>query len=208
MADVDEVEAVDRPDEAPDAGDDVELPSRRHTALGISLVVGLVAAAFVVVLATRDPATDRQGTSPLIGKPAKPLAGETLDGGRFDIGDQQGKWVVVNFFATWCLPCRQEHPQLEAFDNAHTQTGDAVLVSVLYENDPDVAREFFDRNGGDWPVVLDGPGLIATAYGVPQVPETYVIDPQGVVRDKLIGGVTKAGIEESIRKAEREDAQP
>jgi cytochrome c biogenesis protein CcmG/thiol:disulfide interchange protein DsbE len=144
----------------------------------------------------------------LIGKPAKPLAGETLDGGSFDVGDHRGQWVVVNFFATWCLPCREEHPQLEAFNNEHSQTGDAVLVSVLYENDPDVAREFFDRNGGGWPVVLDGQGLIATAYGVPQVPETYVIDPQGVVRDKLIGGVTKAGIEESIREAEREAQQP
>ncbi|HEY6697620.1 MAG TPA: TlpA disulfide reductase family protein, partial [Acidimicrobiales bacterium] len=101
-------------------GDDVaEAPARRRTGLIVSAVVAVLAIGFVAVLATREPATDRRRDSPLIGKVVPPLAGETLAGGSFDIDGEHGRWVVVNFFATWCVPCRIEHPELDAFDRAH-----------------------------------------------------------------------------------------
>src|SRR5918994_2355285 len=137
--------------------DDVaEVPARRRTGLIVSVVVAVLAVGFVAVLATREPATDRRRDSPLIGKVVPPLAGRTLDGGSFDIDDQQSRWVVVNFFATWCVPCWIEHPELDAFDRAHRRTGDAVLVSVLFDDDPASAREFFaDSGGGGGGVVAD-----------------------------------------------------
>jgi cytochrome c biogenesis protein CcmG/thiol:disulfide interchange protein DsbE len=188
----------------PDPGDDVaEAPPRRRTGLIVSAVVAVLAIGFVAVLATREPATDRRRDSPLIGKVVPPLAGETLAGGNFDIDDHQGRWVVVNFFATWCVPCRIEHPELDAFNQAHARGGDAVLVSVLFDDDPASAHEFFDRNGGEWPVVLDGDGLIASAFGTPKVPESYLVTPNGRVAAKFTGGVTRDGLDRSIDQIEQ-----
>jgi cytochrome c biogenesis protein CcmG, thiol:disulfide interchange protein DsbE len=188
----------------PDPGDDVaEAPPRRRTGLIVSAVVAVLAIGFVAVLATREPATDRRRDSPLIGKVVPPLAGQTLTGGNFDIDDHQGRWTVVNFFATWCVPCRIEHPELDAFDQAHARAGDAVLVSVLFDDDPASAREFFDRNGGDWPVVLDGDGLIASAFGTPKVPESYLVTPNGRVAAKFTGGVTRDGLDRAIDQIEQ-----
>ena len=156
--------------------------------------LAVLAAGFVALLATREPATDRQGSSPLLGRMAPPLAGETLDGGSFDIADHRGRWVVVNFFATWCPPCVEEHPELIAFDEAHRAAGDASVVSVVYNDRPDEVHDFFADRGGDWPVIADG-GLAAVDYGVVKVPETYLVAPGGVVVQKYTGGVTRDMIE-------------
>ena len=194
-------EAADA-DDADDAVE-IEVPRGRRTGLIVSAVVAVVAVAFVGVLATREPATDRRRDSPLIGKVTPELAGTTLDGGSFDIDDQQGRWVVVNFFATWCVPCQVEHPELVDFDTEHGRTGDAVLVSVLFDDEPTDARDYFDRNGGDWPVVLDEEGRIASVYGAPKVPETYLVAPNGRVVQKFTGGVTRDGLNRAIDEVEQ-----
>lgn len=170
-------------------------PRRRRTAVLAAGVTAVLALGFVWVLGTSEPGTDREAQSPLLGKVAPPLAGTTLDGGQFDIADHRGQWVVVNVFATWCGPCRQEHPELVAFDEKHREARDVALVSVLFDDRPSTARRFFERNGGEWPVVVDADARIATDYGVAQVPETYVVAPDGQVVAKLLGGVTLDGLE-------------
>jgi cytochrome c biogenesis protein CcmG/thiol:disulfide interchange protein DsbE len=184
-------------------GDGVDAgPGGSRVGLIVSLVVAMLAVAFVGVLATREPATERRAKSPLIGKVAPSLTAETLDGQPFDIDDHRGQWVVVNFFATWCEPCVEEHPELIAFHEAHRAAGDATVVSVVYnERDLDVVRDFFAERGGEWPVVTDD-GLAAAAYGVVKVPETYLVTPMGYVVQKYIGGVTQAAIEEDIATLE------
>ncbi|MEL7209166.1 MAG: TlpA disulfide reductase family protein, partial [Actinomycetota bacterium] len=97
----------------------VEVRPRRR---GLAFVAAIVAAAilipFVFVLATREPATDRRTESPLVGRAAPPIETTTLDGEAFSLDSLRGRWVVVNFFATWCTPCRVEHPELVEFDEA------------------------------------------------------------------------------------------
>jgi cytochrome c biogenesis protein CcmG/thiol:disulfide interchange protein DsbE len=202
------MEQIDEARPADDASesDELDVPRRGRTALAVSLVVAVLAVAFVLVLATRDPATDRKADSALIGRAAPAVAGETVDGGSFDLDDHQGRWVVVNFFATWCLPCQQEHPELTAFDEAHRRAGDARVVSVLYDDSPADAEEYFARNGGDWPVVLDD-GSIANDYGVTGVPETYIVAPNGRVAAKMQGGVTQDGMDRFIQEVEAASAQ-
>lgn len=178
--------------------DAADAPKRVRTALVVSAVLAVLIVGFVAVLATREPATDRRADSPLLGRQAPELAGETLDGGSFDVGGYEGQWVVVNFFATWCVPCRQEHPELVQFDESNQADGDPVLVSVVYDDDPDTARDYFEDNGGDWPVVLDPDGRIALDYAVAGVPETYLVDPSGMVVAKLTGGVTQGGLNDVI----------
>jgi cytochrome c biogenesis protein CcmG, thiol:disulfide interchange protein DsbE len=187
---------------------ELDEPPRRRTGLIVSAVVAVLAIGFVWVLGTSESGTDREADSPLLGKVAPALAGPTLDGEQFVIDDHRGEWVVVNLFATWCGPCRQEHPELVAFDEAHNQAGDVELVSVLFDDRPNSAREYFDQNGGEWPVVIDEDGRIATDYGVSGVPETYVIAPDGRVVAKLIGGVTSAGLDQVIAEAGGSSSSP
>lgn len=188
-----------------DAVSDPVTPPR--TALVSTVMVGVVVALLAAVLFTRDPSTDRVTQSPLLGQPAPAIDGETLDGEVFDLARYRGRWVVVNFFATWCIPCEVEHPELVAFDEKHAALGDAALVSVLFDDSADAAAEFFDRNGGEWPVVIDADGKVGVAYGVPQVPESFLVAPNGIVVQRLVGGVTAAGLEGLIEQLEAAAAE-
>ena len=194
-------------DGASDMGSDELTAPPRRTALVSVVVVGVLVALLAAVLFTRDPSTDRVTQSPLLGQAAPSIDGETLDGELFDLADYRGRWVVVNFFATWCIPCEVEHPELVAFDAEHSVTGDAALVSVLFDDSAEAAAEFFDRNGGEWPVVIDADGRVGVAYGVPQVPESFLVAPNGVVVQRLVGGVTAAGLNSLIEQLEAAAAE-
>ena len=165
---------------------------RPRTALVTALVVGVLAALMVGVMATRDPNTEKVTKSPLIGRLAPSIQGTTLSGDAFELADERGRWVVVNFFATWCTPCLEEHPQLVAFDEAHAKTGDASVVSVLFDDQPEKARAVFAQRGGSWPVVIDDEGAVGVSYGVARVPESFLVAPDGTVVRRLVGGVTAA----------------
>lgn len=182
--------------------DDGEGRSRFTTPVVTALVVLAVIAALVVTLATRAPATDRIAGSPLIGNPAPPLIGRTTNGEEFDIRDERGRWVVVNFFATWCTPCLQEHPELVRFDEEHRQRGDASIVSVLYDDEPEQARRVFEERGGEWPVVTDERGSVGVAYGVARVPESFLVAPDGTVVQRLVGGLTAAQLDDLLAQYE------
>jgi cytochrome c biogenesis protein CcmG/thiol:disulfide interchange protein DsbE len=188
-------EGPDAPEEAVEL--DRPAPGRR-TAFVAAIVLAVVVALFVAVLASSDPSVERADDSPLIGQLAPATAGRTLDGDTVSIDDHRGRWVVVNFFASWCVPCIQEHDDLKAFDLAHRRAGDAVLISVTYDNDADDARAFFAENDGDWPVIDDPENTIGVAYGVAQVPESFVISPDGIVVQRFAGAVTRAALDEVI----------
>jgi cytochrome c biogenesis protein CcmG/thiol:disulfide interchange protein DsbE len=179
---------------------------RRHSAATIvPVAVVIVICAFViVVLATREPAVNRIADSPLVGRAAPPLVGQTLDGSTFDLADHRGEWVLVNFFATWCGPCQREHDDLSAFHDRHAAAGDASVVSVVFDDTTEDARAFFEEEGGTWPVVVGDQGDIALDYGVIKVPESYLVSPDGVVVKKLIGGVTQEFLEELLAAAEQQ----
>jgi cytochrome c biogenesis protein CcmG, thiol:disulfide interchange protein DsbE len=154
----------------------------------VAVAVAAVLALFVVLLATSK---DDEGgvSSHLVGKPAPAVVGTGFRGDSFDLDTQRGNWVVVNFFSTTCVPCIQEHPELKAWSERHAASGDASIVSVTFDDSPASVQQFFEANGGDWPVLVKDTGSIAISYGVTAVPESYLVDPFGVVRAKLIGGV-------------------
>jgi cytochrome c biogenesis protein CcmG/thiol:disulfide interchange protein DsbE len=165
------------------------------------LGVGVVLVALVVVLATSKSLDSRGISSELLGDPVPHVAGTTLDGGSFDIDEQRGRWVVVNFFATWCTPCRIEHPELVRFTQEHEAVGDVEVVSVAFDDDAQSIREFFERNGGDWTVIPEDTSRVALEFGVTAVPESYVVDPNGIVVAKF-EGVTSAGLDEVVNATE------
>jgi cytochrome c biogenesis protein CcmG/thiol:disulfide interchange protein DsbE len=193
--------AVD--DAVDDAPDEEGLePRGRSSVAAVAIVVVVVVGLLVVVLFTRDPATDRQADSPLLGRPAPALVGTTLDGSAFDLADRRGEWVLVNFFATWCAPCIQEHDDLAEFHGLHRAIGDASIVSVVFDDTTGNAREFFEENGGGFPVVISDEGDIALDYGVLKVPESYLVSPDGTVVAKIIGGITAEGLEGILDEAQ------
>jgi cytochrome c biogenesis protein CcmG/thiol:disulfide interchange protein DsbE len=164
---------------------------RSHVVAGIAIAVAVVLIGLVVVLIQTKPATDTAST-PLLGQAAPVIRTTTLDGKPFDLGSRRGSWVVLNFFSTECGPCVQEHPELLRFATAQeAQPGGAELYTVVTQ--PDTAgqvKDFFAKNGGAWPVLDDPGGRIFVSFGVAKVPETWVIDPNGVVRIRTIQQVT------------------
>ncbi len=174
---------------------------RRRRAPWIAAAVAVPVALLVVVLATRPEAATRVAHSPLLGRMSPPLQGTTIDGQPFELSRFEGRWVLVNFFATWCVPCRQEHGEIIRFHRQHQQLGDAEVVGVVYDDSAQAVRDFRRQHGGLWPMVLDPDGRIALDFGVSGVPESYLVTPDGRVAAKVVGGVRAAALDNVLARA-------
>jgi len=135
--------------------------------------------------------------SPLIDKPAPriELSQLHLPGARFDSESMKGKVWLLNVWASWCVSCRQEHPVLVDLARRHI-----VPVYGLNYKDarPDAVRWLRERGDPYELSVFDNDGRVGMDYGVYGVPETYVIDKQGIIRFKQIGPVTPKALQEKI----------
>ena len=162
--------------------------------------------AFTLLLASgfgRDP---RELPSELLGKRAPMFTLPRLGGGdQIDLASLRGQVVVVNFWASWCLACREEHPDLLAAWDRYRERG-VVLVGVDFEDTEAAALAYAREMGGDWPLVTDPGSRTAIAYGVFGVPETFVIAQDGTITAKKIGAVTYAWLTGEIESALRRKA--
>jgi len=125
---------------------------------------------------------------------------ETLDGGTLRLSDLQGKAVLVNFWATWCQPCRSELPHLVAAYDRYRQEG-LEIVAVNLQEDEDTIAGFVEEFGMQFPVVIDRSGDVSDEYRVIGIPTSYFIDRSGVVRSiytgPFVGRESRQAIEES-----------
>ena len=116
----------------------------------------------------------------------------------------RGHYVVVNFFASWCVPCQEEAPDLARFHYEQTHTADgADMVSVVFHDTTATARAFLRANGDLWPAVSDPGGTIAEHYGVTAPPTTFVISPSGRVTAVLEGPATQKNLDSFLRRPGR-----
>jgi cytochrome c biogenesis protein CcmG/thiol:disulfide interchange protein DsbE len=170
----------------------------KRPALWISAAVAVVLAGLMAVLATRAPAVNNVADSPLIDHAAPAVSGRALDGSTVRLADLRGRFVVLNFFATWCVPCQREHPELLKFAAQHKARDDARVLQVIFDDSPSAARRFGEQRPFAWPVLDDPDGQVALDFGVRGPPESFVIGPAGTVLFKIVGQVDAVGLDKLI----------
>ena len=154
----------------------------RYTA--VALILGL---AVVLTLAfRRDPHDIRTGT---IGQPAPAFRLADLSGnGSISLEHYKGKIVILNFWASWCVPCKEENPALAAVWERY-RGSDVILLGIVFQDSVEAARAYTDRLGNTWPSAVDASGQVALSYGVFGPPETYFIGRDGIIAGRHIGPI-------------------
>ena len=167
-------------------------------------VSSLVAYAILFAVIAVVSASGAGQASARVGDPAPSIELETLDGGTFSLGDASGRPVVVNFWATWCGPCRAETAVKSAL--AEQFAGEAIVVGVNLTNSEtgpgDVAR-FAEEWDVRYPILLDRTGRVGAAYGVRGTPTTVVIGADGTVHARIFGAMSLDAGARAVRAALR-----
>lgn len=150
-------------------------------------VVAAVGIAALVLLSRGYKGGERSLPLATVGLDAPELLVSDVAGKTYHLSDLKGSVVFVNFWATWCEPCRGEMPSLQALYSQLKDRQGFRMVTVLYKDDYQRAMAYMGENHYEFPVLLDDSGKTAKSYGVTGVPETYIIDKKGVLKQKMIG---------------------
>jgi len=170
------------------------------------LTVGVVAAVLVAVLGggstsngtTRPGAVTGSGGD--VGSPAPDFRLPALDGhGNVSLADLRGRPVIVNFWASWCHPCRQEFPLLKQALRDHRAQHLAV-IGVTYQDIPSDSRSFVKRQGASWPQGVDDGGAVASAFGVRGIPQSFFVRPDGTIAARVFGVTTESALADPLAK--------
>ena len=122
-----------------------------------------------------------------IGEPVPDFRLDTPDGGTLQLSDYRGQAVVLNFWATWCVPCRKEMPQLQAVHAEYADSGSLTVVAVNLQESPSAVTDFGEELSLTFPLALDRDGEVVRRYGLIGLPGTFFIDAEGVLRARVIG---------------------
>jgi cytochrome c biogenesis protein CcmG/thiol:disulfide interchange protein DsbE len=175
----------------------------RHRVRWIALAAGVCVAALAVVAATQVGTDPREDTnrSHLVGKDAPGFDLPALDGTQLRANDLAGKVVVVNFWNSWCIPCRQEHEALVEFYRRHAADPSFAMVGIVRDDTESAIRSYVEEEGVPYTVAFDPGGRAALDFGTRGQPETYAISPDGVIAGSKFGPSSVGDLETMYRAA-------
>ncbi|MFQ5543108.1 MAG: TlpA family protein disulfide reductase [Nitrospiria bacterium] len=137
---------------------------------------------------------------PLVGGPVPHFQLQTLNGSSVKISDYRGKVVLLNFWASWCTPCKAEMPEIQAAYEAFKDQ-DFVVLGVNFGEKPKEAKKLVKEMNLTFPILLDKKVEVAERHNVVSLPVTFFIDPSGIIKERLFGGtLTKRDIEAAIQR--------
>ncbi len=138
-------------------------------------------------------------TSPLVGKLAPEFRLETLNGSTLTLSSLRGRPVIVNFWASWCVPCRDEAPLLEAAQKQYAAKG-LLFIGIVNNDIPKNARGFVKEFQLSYPNLIDPKGKVAVDYGVTGIPETFFVRRDGIIVYKKFGPFDLEELDGRIQK--------
>jgi len=146
---------------------------------------------------SRAPEGLNDVASPVAGRAAPDFTLQSVDGQSVTLSELQGQAVVLNFWATWCPPCREEMPALQEAQDAHR--GDVVVLAVNQSESLELVQAFEQEYALTFPLLLDPGYVVSDRYRVSLLPSTFFIDRRGVIRDIVFGGpMNRASLESKI----------
>ena len=168
-------------------------------------VILIVIAAVISLMLVFGIQKSRHTRPPIAGKmqgqPAPDFSLASLDGKTLKLSDYKGKAVLLNFWATWCEPCKIEMPWFVQLQQQYGPQGLQVLGVAMDDTDPKDIKEFAQKMGVNYPIVV-GKEAVGDEYGgIPYLPSTFYIDREGKVVDRVFGLVSRSEIEDNIKKA-------
>lgn len=169
----------------------------KHPARIAALAVAVVVVVFGVVLALNvgsDPQEDAK-QSHLVGETVPDFDLPNLAGGRVTLADVAGKSAIVNFWNSWCLPCRDEEPLLRKFYAQHRDDPDFAMIGIVRDDETDDVTAYVRDNGVEWTIALDPGSVAALDFATRGQPETYAISPSGVVAAAKLGPMLPGELE-------------
>jgi cytochrome c biogenesis protein CcmG, thiol:disulfide interchange protein DsbE len=182
------------------AGEAAAGPARRGSHTIRWVMVGLAVAVLLPALVALGSRLGKDATvtpSVLIGKPAPAFTLTTLDGKTISNADLRGKPYVVNFWASWCGPCRLEHGTLRGFWERYRDRG-VMLLGVIMHDEPGRARAFQEELGGDWPLLQDPKDKTLVDFGVRSPPETFVVNEDGIIVKRFTGPLAAGQLDQVL----------
>ena len=174
---------------------------KTRKAIGFGALVVVVIGLLVLLgigLANRAPATGRSGFT-RIGKPAPEFKLSLFEGGMVDLADYRGKPIVINFWASWCGPCRIEAPILEGLWRSYREQ-DVQFIGVDIQDAEADGLKYLSEFGITYPNGLDADGRITVDYGVIGIPVTFFINRKGVVERRWVGAVSETRMTQWVQE--------